>query len=292
MRFHKAQTPIPQNNLSRIIGRDLQPITLLAIAASLVCALVGTWEVLARMGVLPAHSFPAPTAIAERIWLLETQGEYVVGIGTLYLHDHILASAWRVIPGLVAGTLIGYPVAIWLSVLPALRYFSTLVVAGCYGLSAPALYVILQAWFGVGELPKMVVSAWVGFGLQLIVVYWRCRTLLYNTETATTYWRGIFDHLQLIGVSRWRVVWEHLVPLLSPQMFLALMAAAVISVKMLVFTEMSGMARGIGFLVTLGRTRPDITLIFTGAVLLILFTLCLWGVIWLVRLLSLHFEKE
>lgn len=278
------------NNLHHIIGRDPRPMILLAINLSIIGSLIALWEILVRTGVLPAHSFPTPTMITQQIWKLATEGEYLVGMGQLYLHDHALASAWRVVPGLVVGTMLGYLTALILIVHPALRYFSIFVVACTYGLSSAALYVILQAWFGVGELPKILTSAWIGFGSQLIIVYWRAYLLVYKkNEAERTEWQGIFDHLQLLGVSPWRTVSDHFIPLFQVEMFVAFMAASVYAMKVLVFTEMNGMARGLGYLVILGRVRSeDTTLIFAGAVLLVLSTLLLWALIWGLRYLVLR----
>lgn len=269
------------NKLSEIIGRDHRPLHLMVVAASVIAFSIVVWECMVWLKILPFHILSHPTAIATRLWHLITEGE-LVGTELVYFHEHMLVTVLIAVPGAFLGSILGFFGIVWIPLFPRFRYLAALMVGVFYGTAATAVFLIFHEWFGYGLISKALGSVWSGFGVQTVITYWAIHEILYPKN----YERGklsILDRIERAGIGRWRLVWDHLIPMLIPSYVIALMIGIVISWKLPVFTERFGSVRGIGQLMAIGQQEvDDITLVVIGILALLVGVLLSWAIVRLV----------
>src|SRR4051794_34920544 len=136
-----ARAPRPHRNTSRLVRRirTLSPLALVAI-----------WQAASSAGLLPTDTLASPVTIVQTGYDLAVDGT---------LGDALLISVQRAAIGFAVGGLIGVALGIavglsrWADALldPTLQMLRTLPLF--------ALTPLLILWFGIGELPKLVLVA-------------------------------------------------------------------------------------------------------------------------------------
>ncbi|MCH7883452.1 ABC transporter permease subunit [Patescibacteria group bacterium] len=240
------------------------------------------WEVFVRFEVADFSLFSLPSHIATTLWQLVTSGELV---------EHGIASAKRVLPGLLIGTAVGFPLGIGLALFPHLASVSEKVMALLYATSKLSVFYVFIIWMGIYEAPKLGITIWITVLFQTTLSFFRCRALLYGRENID---KGMHEMILMainMGVSRWQLYRDILVPLLLPQLFFGLFLSSSISWSLLALTEQTGTMRGFGFLIQEGHEMVEIELIFAATILLACCNLLSWGVIRLIEKQVLHWRQ-
>src|SRR5690242_18883531 len=165
--------------------------------------LLGVWQLGSALGVIPQDVLPAPSLIVEAGIELVKNGQ---------LADALRVSGVRVIEGLLLGGIIGVALgtAVGLS-----RWFEATVDPPMQMLRAlPHLGLIplFIVWFGIGELPKvLLVALGVSFPLYL------------NTFSAIRQVDAkLIETAQVLGFSLWQRLRDLIVPSAAPQVLVGL----------------------------------------------------------------------
>lgn len=230
----RAGRPRPQRKWALV--RLASPIVLLAL-----------WQLASALGILPQDVLPAPSLIAEA-------GVEVIENGQLA--DALAVSGLRVVEGLLLGGVVGVALgtAVGLSrwveatVDPPMQMVRALPHLG--------LIPLFILWFGIGELPKvLLVALGVSFPLYL------------NTFSAIRQVDPkLFETAQILGFSFWQRFRNIIVPSAAPQVLVGFRQSLAIAWLTLIVAEQINADKGIGFLINNARDFLRIDVIIFGLV--------------------------
>jgi sulfonate transport system permease protein len=234
----EAATAAPTRSRQRRWGiiRLLSPLVLLAL-----------WQAGSALGLIPQDVLPAPSLIAEA-------GVELIGNGQLA--DALRVSGLRVVEGLVLGGVLGVALgtAVGLS-----KWFEATVdppMQMVRALPHLGLIPLFILWFGIGELPKvLLVALGVSFPLYL------------NTFSAIRQVDPkLFETAQVLGFSFWQRFSRIIVPSAAPQVLVGLRQSLAIAWLTLIVAEQINADKGIGFLINNARDFLRIDIIIFGLV--------------------------
>ena len=196
--------------------------------------LVVLWQLLSASGLLPQDVLPAPQLIFDAGWQLIQNGK---------LLEALEVSGLRVIEGLILGGLIGVAlgVAVGLS-----RWFEATVdppLQMVRALPHLGLIPLFILWFGIGELPKvLLVALGVSFPLYL------------NTFSAIRQVDPkLLETADVLGFSLWQRLRIIILPSAAPQVLVGLRQSLAIAWLTLIVAEQINADKGIGFLINNAR---------------------------------------
>lgn len=233
--------------------RLISPVVLLAL-----------WQLGSAVGLIPQDVLPAPSLIVEAGIELIRNGQ---------LADALQVSGLRVGAGLLLGGVIGVALGTavglsrWLeaTVDPPMQMIRALPHLG--------LIPLFILWFGIGELPKvLLVALGVSFPLYL------------NTFSAVRQVDPkLFETAQVLGFSFWQRFRNIIVPSAAPQVLVGFRQSLAIAWLTLIVAEQINADKGIGFLINNARDFLRIDIIIFG---LIVYALLGIGTDAIVRLLE------
>lgn len=209
------------------------------------------WEVGPRLGWADKQFVPSFSTVINELIRLFSKGELTM---------HIMVSLWRVLTGLIAAALIaiplgfilakGYPMLI--EVLnPMLRFLSQ---ANPFTLGP-----IFILFFGVGELVKITMIAW--------VCIW---PILFNVITGIKVVDPLLEKsAKALDISPFQNFIKVLLPSVGPWIFTGLTTGVEISFFMVVAAEMIGTSAGLGWLVHYAGMNNKVVWIYSAAVLIV-----------------------
>jgi ABC-type nitrate/sulfonate/bicarbonate transport system permease component len=122
------------------------------LAALLIVALLGGWELYARLGSIDDFILPAPDQVASSLW--HDRG---------LLWDNLLVTGQEVVLGLALALAAGAGLALALHRFAPLRKAVYPLLVGSQAIPIVTIAPLLAAWFGYGLLPKLVIVALVCF---------------------------------------------------------------------------------------------------------------------------------
>jgi len=216
--------------------RLLSPVILLAL-----------WQLGSAVGLISQDVLPAPSLIVEAGIELIKNGQLV---------DALRVSGVRVVEGLILGGVIGVALgtAVGLS-----RWFEATVdppMQMVRALPHLGLIPLFILWFGIGELPKvLLVALGVSFPLYL------------NTFSAIRQVDPkLFETAQVLGFSFWQRFRTIIVPSAAPQVLVGFRQSLAIAWLTLIVAEQINADKGIGFLINNARDFLRIDVIIFGLI--------------------------
>lgn len=223
-------------------------------------AMLALWQLGSAIGLIPEDVLPAPSLIAQAGVELVRSGE---------LADALEVSGLRVLQGLLLGGFIGVAlgVAVGLSrwteatVDPPLQMVRALPHLG--------LIPLFILWFGIGELPKvLLVALGVSFPLYL------------NTFSAIRQVDPkLVETARVLGFTFWQRVRTLLIPSAAPQLLVGLRQSLAIAWLTLIVAEQINANSGIGFLINNARDFLRIDVIIFGLVVYALLGIVTDGIV-------------
>nr|WP_134055086.1 ABC transporter permease [Mycolicibacterium litorale] len=219
--------------------------TLIRWASPLV--LLALWQVGSALGLIPQDVLPAPSLIVEAGIELIANGQ---------LADALRVSGIRVVEGLLLGSTVGLVLgtAVGLS-----RWFEATIdppMQMVRALPHLGLIPLFIVWFGIGELPKvLLVALGVSFPLYL------------NTFSAIRQVDPkLFETAHVLGFSFWQRFRTIIVPSAAPQVLVGFRQSLAIAWLTLIVAEQINADKGIGFLINNARDFLRIDIIIFGLV--------------------------
>lgn len=209
--------------------------------------LVGVWQLLSAVGVIPQDVLPAPSLI--------------LGAGVELVRDGQLTAAlqvsgMRVIEGLLLGGAIGVTVgtAVGLS-----RWFEASVdptMQMIRALPHLGLIPLFILWFGIGEMPKVLLVA-LGVAFPL---YLNAFSAIRQVDPK------LLETAQVLGFSLPQRFIRIIVPSSAPQVLVGLRQSLAIAWLTLIVAEQINADKGIGFLINNARDFLRIDIIIFGLI--------------------------
>lgn len=207
----------------RIPSRAVAPVVLILL-----------WELGSRTGIIPPRILAAPSQVVVTLVELSLSGELWANLGV---------SLARALTGFAIGSLVGGSLAIIsglskrgeLAIDPPVQMLRTLPFL--------ALVPLFIVWFGIGELPKiLLISLGVAFPVYLN---------LYNGIRGVD--AKLIEAARSFGLSGWGLVRHVILPGAMPSLLLGLRMALTVSWLSLVIAEQINASAGLGHLINNAR---------------------------------------
>lgn len=233
--------------MKRLTGAVLLPLSgfLLVLLA---------WEGISLSRIYSEYLFPSPLAVAKGIVELIRQGE---------LRQYIQVSLLRFLAGYGAavvtavplGLLLGRCAMLWRAIDPLVQVLRPV--------SPIAWFPLVSLWFGIGNLPAVVIIFIAAFYPILLATVAAVKNVppLYLKVAAN------------FGASRRTVLWNVIVPAAFPQITIGLHIAIGAAWIFLVAGEMLGVRSGLGYLIIDSRNNLRTDLVIVGILFIGLFGL-------------------
>jgi len=206
-------------------------------------AVVVTWEALARLGMVPAHWFPAPTRIYETLSTLGASGMLFKHVGTTLL---------RVCLGFLGGSLLGTLLGIASGRSARLCALLDPTLQALRSIPSLAWVPLFLLWLGIGETSKVSLIALGVF----FPVYLNLTTGIAAID------RRLLEVAALFEYRGARLARQVLLPAALPAYITGLRSGLGLGWMFVVAAELMGASRGLGYLLVDGQTtsRPELVL--------------------------------
>jgi NitT/TauT family transport system permease protein len=214
--------------------------------AALTLALLAGWEYGAR--TLGPLFFAPPLATAERLWVLALSGQMFADIAAT-LRVAVAGFAIAGIVGVILPFLLRRSARTTEAIEPAVMF--------TMGIPKYALAPWLILWFGIGDLPKLVVVALVVFYIVFITTFAGIRGVD----------RRLISMARVIGASERRIAREIVWTSLLPFFFTGLKIAFPRAVSATIVGEFLVSTEGVGRYIEGARQVSDTTGVFAGVVI-------------------------
>jgi ABC-type nitrate/sulfonate/bicarbonate transport system permease component len=207
-------------------------------------AVVGSWEVLGRLEVLPLY-LSYPSQILAALWEVTADGE---------LPQAITVSLYRVIAGFAIGTVAGMCVGLAAGLVPGVRNFFDPLVSLLFAVPKIAFLPVFLMLFGIGHASKIGIVAFSCF----FPVFIASRHAVLSVNKLFL-WAA-----QNMGTPRHTLFFRVVIPAAAPQLFAGVRISLAHAFVVLFAAELIGSHAGIGVLIAEGDNAARFDLMFAG----------------------------
>jgi ABC-type nitrate/sulfonate/bicarbonate transport system permease component len=227
------------------------------VGVATVIVLLALWEVLSRAGYLNTYHFPRPSKLAETLWDLAVVG-FPKGI-TVW--QHIGATVWRILLGYLLAVILAIPLGMIIGSRYVLDRSTGPVITFARSIATISLLPLAVAWFGVGELARVLL---IFYGCFWIII---TNVIEGVKQVDITY----INAGRMLGASRRQLFYRVILPATLPRIFAGMKVALGFAFMVIVAVEMIGTIQGLGALIMEARTfyRSDAAMV--GMVFIALF---------------------
>ncbi|MFP3916917.1 ABC transporter permease [Lysinibacillus telephonicus] len=196
------------------------------------------WECLTRLNItfelVNSNFFPPPSIIAVQGWQL---------IQTGVLTDSIISSTIRVFVGTVIGILAGVVLALIIGKSKLIDYWASPILNMLGPIPSLAILPLFIIWFGIGEIPKIILIAWTVFF-----------PVLTNTIEGIKSVRPVLIRSALsLGASDQQIYKKVILPSVLPNILAGCQISLGLAFSALVVSEMMGATSGLGYIIVDAR---------------------------------------
>jgi NitT/TauT family transport system permease protein/putative hydroxymethylpyrimidine transport system permease protein len=230
--------------------------------AALLAALIGGWELFARLGGVEGYLLPAPSEVASALWRDR---------------DLLAPDAWvtarEVLLGFGIALAAGVVIALALHLSPVLRRAVYPLVVASQAIPVVVIAPILVIWFGFGITPKLIIIALICF-FPIVV----------NTlDGLQSVDRDQIKLLRTLGASRLDLLRRLELPFSLPFLFSGAKIAVAVAVIGAVFGELVGSDAGLGHAIQVGTAQLETARVFAAVLILSVMAIALFGLVALVE---------
>lgn len=220
-----------------------------AVGALTVIILLIAWELASRQGVLSTYHFPRPSRLAATLWDLVVVG-FPAGV-TVW--QHVGATITRIVQGYVLAAAVAIPLGLLVGGVPALDQALAPIVTLARSVATISLLPLAVAWFGVGELARVLLIAYGCFWIMLTNV----------ADGVKSVDRELIRAGRMLGATPGRLFTRVVLPASTPRIFAGMKVALGLAFMVIVGVEMIGTIKGLGALIMEARTfyRSDAAMV-------------------------------
>lgn len=215
---------------------------IVAPVATLALALLG-WELAVRIFEISRLLLPPPTAIIK---------EFFESLDTILGHSYVTLT--EVTLGFLFSVLVGIPIALVIFFLPAVGRGVYPLLVSSQATPKSAIAPLFIVWFGVGILPKVLLTLLIAFFPIVISTVTGLETLEREKVLLA----------RSMGMSPARLFFMIRLPQALPSIFSGLKIAVTLAVIGAVVAEFVGSNAGLGYLLLLANGRFDVALLFAA----------------------------
>jgi ABC-type nitrate/sulfonate/bicarbonate transport system permease component len=219
------------------------------VRALALIAMVLLWELLTRVGWVPALFLPSPAEVIREMFEMARSGQIIL---------HLSASLGRLLGGFLLGAAAGIATGVMVGFFSLAEAVGQPLIAATFPIPKIALLPLLILWLGIGEASKLTVIA-LGVFFPMAI----------NTHTGVRQADPLLIRAAVsFGAGRWSVIRKVIIPSALPVVFAGLKLGAGTALLLLVAAEMIGAESGIGFLVLQAGNLMDTTKLMVGLLIL------------------------
>lgn len=190
-------------------------------------------------------TIPSPLMVIRRFASL-----WETPIAKMSIFGHALVSLLRVLKALFYAIIIGVPFGLMLGWSRTFRYFFKPIFEIIRPIPPIAWIPLITMWFGIGELPKIIII-FLGTFTPIVV----------NTYTGVSMVPGInIDAGEIFGARRQTLLYDIILPSAFPAIFAGIRTALSSGWVVMLAAEMISAKSGLGFLVIRGSDSNDLPL--------------------------------
>lgn len=221
----------------------------LVISAVSIAVVVSLWAIVTSVGLFPPLFLPSPETVVTEMYSL-----LVTPYGGYGLIHNIAMSLLRVMAGFLLAVATGVPLGLLMGrslvVEAAINPFMQL-----YRPVPPLAYIpLLIVWFGIGELPKI-----------LLIYLGTVPIIVMDTLSGVRNVKEVFVRVAAsLGASRWQIMRYVLIPAALPSIFTGLRIGIGIAWTCLVAAEMIAATSGLGWMILNASRYLRTDIIFVG----------------------------
>lgn len=238
--------------------------------ASLIVLLLMIWEVLVRWRDTPRWMLPPPSAIAETF---RTDWRMLLEHTQVTLLEVLLGFGLALVAGVVTGMAIDSSLIIRRTLYPLVIASQTIPLV--------ALAPLMLIWFGYGLLPKVLITALIGF-FPIAV------STVDGLRSADGEMLALLRSMGANSLQRFRLV---RVPAGLPTLFSGARVAITFCVIGAIFGELVGSSQGLGYLMERSAAQFQTARVFACIVILAIMGIGLFGLVSLVERLALPWRR-
>jgi len=208
--------------------------------------LVVYWEYQGRLGALPRY-LPAPSVIARQWWEMLLGGD---------LLRHTAASTFRALAGFAIGAMLGASVGLFAAALRPVERFYEPIISLTYPIPKIAALPIIFAWFGLGDVSKIVI-------IFVSVFYPLYVTALAGAKSTS---RVHIWAARSMGARPITIVFRVLLPAALPQLFNGLRVGLALAFVVMFVAEMVSSSEGLGYLIVFAEQNERFDMMYVAIV--------------------------
>ena len=218
---------------------------------TLIVTVLALWQGLIWLAEVPSFLLPAPTAVAEALWINRAE-----------IARHAAFTLTEVVLGFVLGSAIGAALAIAMGFSKRLTGVLRPILTFSQTIPVFALAPILTLWLGFGMAPKI--------AMTVLIVFFPVASAFLDGLSRSP--QAALDLAKIMGASNGRVMRHLRIPAALPYLATGLRLAAVYAPIGAVIGEGVGGARGLGALMIHANGRMKTDLVFAALLVLSVMT--------------------
>lgn len=242
----------------RVVGQNFS-------ALFVFIALFSIWEIACRMGNVPEWLLPAPSRIAEELWIQRA-----------LIPPHFFTTAYEVVLGFSVAVFLGVSIAILIVLSKLARQLIYPMLLLLQSVPKVALAPILLLWMGYGLESKVLLAAITAF-FPIII----------NTSTGMqSVPEEMLELTRSLRSPALKVFWKIRLPNAMPYLFGGMKVAIPLSLIGAVVGEFVGADQGLGYLILTYSSTMNTALVFGAMFILSFLGMSLfYTVVWAERIL-------
>ena len=247
-------------------------LTDLSIKLITIAVLLGAWELASQLGYIKVYRFSRPSKLFETFVQLLTVGFP----NNITVWVHIKATFFRIIMGFLLACVTAIPLGMVIGRIRVLERMVDPIITFSRSIAVISLLPLAIAWFGVGELARV-----------LLIFYGCFWIILTNTIQGARYVDSVLINAgRTLGASGMRLFFQVILPAASPRIFAGMKIAVGMAFMVIIAVEMIGTIEGLGALIQQARTFYNTSIAIDGMIFIALIGLLIsYTLDWLEKIL-------
>jgi ABC-type nitrate/sulfonate/bicarbonate transport system permease component len=223
-----------------------------ATLIALICALVA-WQVVSMLQIFPPIALPSPKAVWKALVLLLLH-EY----GGHSLADDVWISVVRIALGFVGAVILGVPIGLGMARSPLIFRIIDPFMQFIRPVPPLAYIPLLVVWFGIGELPKV-----------LLILVGTVPVIIIGTISGVKGTPALrLSVARTLGASETQIFRYVILPSALPEIFTAMRVGIGVAWTCLVAAELIAADQGLGWLVQYAGQALQVAIVIVGIVVI------------------------
>ncbi|MBU6492723.1 MAG: ABC transporter permease [Burkholderiales bacterium] len=231
----------------------------LATVIALIGALV-VWQIVSILHVFPPIALPSPAAVWKALVLLLSQG-----YGGRSLFEDMWISVVRIGIGFLGAVLLGVPIGLGMARSPLIFRFIDPFLQFVRPVPPLAYIPLLVVWFGIGELPKI-----------LLILVGTVPVIIIGTISGVKGTPALrLSVARTLGASEAQIFRYVILPSVLPEIFTAMRVGIGVAWTCLVAAELIAADQGLGWLVQYAGQALQVAIVIVGIIVIGILGYCM-----------------